>query len=154
MKHFLLFIFGLVPMLVQAQVRHVGTVELLEFDDNLATFQVECQASKKGDVQLAAREFVFEKLFYEGVEGVNDDEKLINNLNNRNKFFLEKFFEGKYAPMYRFIAGDTLLDQISKNSDGKFTGTYTIVVKYRLLVKELKLNRLIVEPQPAAAPEN
>lgn len=150
-RFFTIITIGLASVLAQAQVRHIGEVELLEYDEKTATFQAEGIADKKGETGTAAKELIFEKLFYEGIEGVNDGEKLINNITPRNKFYLDKFFEGKNASMNRFVAGEELLGSIVKNREGKFSGSYTIVVKYKLLLRDLELNKLLVKQAEAPA---
>ena len=143
-----IIILGLASVYAQAQVSHIGEVELLELDDRTATFQAEGYASKKGDTGNAAKELIFEKLFYEGIDGINDGEKVINNITPKNKFYLDKFFQGKNASMNRFIAGEELLGSVTKK-DGRFYGVYTITIKYSLLIRDLEMNKLHEKQQPA-----
>lgn len=122
-----------------SQVNYSGNVELIDMseDSSLLTFSVEGIAVKKGDVEQAAKRTLFHKLLYEGVEGVNDGEKLVQH---EKKYLLEKFFEGKNnAPYNRFIKGVEQEGAIVKE-DNDFKGTYNIVVKMNALIKDLKLN--------------
>lgn len=125
-----------------AQIQHTGSVELMEIDNGVATFQVEGIASKKNDVCLSAKETVFHRLFDKGVEGFNNDEKIVETVTAKNKFYLEKFFEGKNAPMNRFVSGVQQAGNPSKNESGMFSCTYIISVKYKALSRDLVQNKL------------
>ena len=87
---FFLLLFGFTCSL-QAQYKGVGEVELLELDETTATFKAEGLSEKKKDVLEAATKNLFYKLLYEGVEGFNDDQKLVEQ---EKKFWLENFFKG------------------------------------------------------------
>lgn len=131
---------------VLAQVQHTGSVELMEIDNGVATFQVEGIASKKNDVCLSAKETVFHCLFEKGVEGFNNDEKIVETITAKNKFYLEKFFEGKNAPMNRFVSGVQQAGNISKNESGMFVCTYIVSVKFKALSRDLVQNKLREKP--------
>lgn len=139
---FLLAAAILVAATVLAQTQHTGNVELMEIDNGIATFQVEGMASKKNDVCLSAKETVFHRLFDKGVEGFNNDEKIVETVTAKNKFYLEKFFEGKNAPMNRFVYGVQQAGNPSKNESGMFSCTYIISVKYKALSRDLVQNKL------------
>jgi len=131
---------------VLAQVQHTGSVELMEIDNGVATFQVEGIASKKNDVCLSAKETVFHCLFEKGVEGFNNDEKIVETITAKNKFYLEKFFEGKNAPMNRFVSGVQQAGGISKKESGMFVCTYIVSIKYKALSRDLVQNKLREKP--------
>lgn len=132
----------LVAVTAFAQVQHTGNVELMEIDNGIATFHVEGIASKKNDTMLSAKETVFHRLFDNGVEGFNNDEKLVETVTAQNKFYLEKFFEGKNAPMNRFVAGVQQVGNPVKNEFDMFTCSYTVSVKYKVLSRDLIQNKL------------
>ena len=125
-----------------SQVQHTGNVELMEIDNGIATFHVEGIASKKSDTMLSAKETVFHRLFDNGVEGFNNDEKLVETVTAQNKFYLEKFFEGKNAPMNRFVAGVQQVGNPVKNGSNMFICSYTVSIKYKVLSRDLVQNRL------------
>lgn len=125
-----------------AQVQHTGNVELMEIDNGIATFHVEGIASKKSDTMLSAKETVFHRLFDNGVEGFNNDEKLVETITAKNKFYLEKFFDGKNAPMNRFVAGMQQVGNPSKNEFDLYKCSYTISIKYKVLSRDLVQNKL------------
>lgn len=125
-----------------AQVQHTGNVELMEIDNGIATFHVEGIASKKSDTMLSAKETVFHRLFDNGVEGFNNDEKLVETITAKNKFYLEKFFDGKNAPMNRFVAGMQQVGNPSKNEFDLYKCSYTISIKYEVLSRDLVQNKL------------
>ncbi len=139
---FLLAAAILVAATVLAQTQHTGSVELMEIDDGIATFQVEGIASKKNDTCLSAKETVFHRLFDKGVEGFNNDEKIVETVTAKNKFYLEKFFEGKNAPMNRFVYGVQQTGSVSKNESGMFVCFYTVSIKYKALSRDLVQNKL------------
>lgn len=143
---FLLVAAILAAVNVLAQVQHTGSVELMEIDNGVATFQVEGIASKKNDVCLSAKETVFHCLFEKGVEGFNNDEKIVETITAKNKFYLEKFFEGKNAPMNRFVSGVQQAGNISKNESGMFVCTYIVSVKFKALSRDLVQNKLREKP--------
>lgn len=125
-----------------AQVQHTGSVELMEIDNSVATFQVQGIASKKSDTSISAKETVFHCLFDKGVEGFNNDEKIVETVTAKNKFYLEKFFEGKNAPMNRFVSGVQQTGTPTKDEAGMFTCSYTVSIKYKALSRDLVQNRL------------
>lgn len=125
-----------------AQIMHTGSVEILEIDGTVATFQVEGIASKKDDTLISAKETLFKCLFDKGVEGFNDDEKLVETENSKNKFYIEKFFEGKNAPMNRFISGVQQMGKPVRNSSDMYSCIYTILIKYKALSRDLVQNHL------------
>lgn len=125
-----------------AQVQHTGNVELMEIDNGIATFHVEGIASKKSDTMLSAKETVFHRLFENGVEGFNNDEKLVETITAKNKFYLEKFFDGKNAPMNRFVSGMQQVGNPSKNEFDMYKCSYTISIKYKVLSRDLVQNKL------------
>lgn len=145
MKRFL-FLFVLLSFLpvghLKGQILHSGTVELIEIDESTAAFQVEGIAGKKGELLISAKETLFHRLFKDGVEGFNDDEKLVESVTNKNSFYLQKFFEGKNAPMNRFISGIAQINTPLKDDIGQFHCIYTITVKYKALARDLELNQL------------
>lgn len=125
-----------------AQVQHTGNVELMEIDNGIATFHVEGIASKKNDTMLSAKETVFHRLFDNGVEGFNNDEKLVETITAKNKFYLEKFFDGKNAPMNRFVAGVQQVGNPSKNEFDLYKCSYSVSIKYKALSRDLVQNKL------------
>ena len=78
-----------------AQVQHTGNVELMEIDNGIATFHVEGIASKKSDTMLSAKETVFHRLFDNGVEGFNNDEKLVETITAKTNFTSKNSLMGK-----------------------------------------------------------
>ena len=60
----------------------------------------------------------------------------------QNKFYLEKFFEGKNAPMNRFVAGVQQVGNPVKNGSNMFICSYTVSIKYKVLSRDLVQNRL------------
>lgn len=141
-KSVLFLLFLSFPMFVaSAQVQRIGNVELIDMNDDssLLTFTVEGIAARKADVDDSAMQTLFYKLFYEGVEGVNNDEKLIQH---EKKYWEEKFFAGKNnAPYHRFIKGIEQEGVTVKEGDD-YKGTFNIEIKYKALLKEMMLNGL------------
>lgn len=134
---------SLVIYMAQGQeITHTGTVELLSFNGTTALFRVETAAAKKVDVELFAKETVFEQLFYAGVEGINDDAPLVQTKKPLKNFsFLTNFFKGKNAPMSTYIEKTELLGNIQSKS-GEFTAKYAVSVKYKFLYKTMEQNKL------------
>lgn len=148
MKKLLVIVCVLAPFLLRAQVRHLGEVELLEFDGTYATIQAEGIADKKNETATAAMCLVFEKLFYTGVDGLNNGEIIVTvALTAQNKYYFDKFFEGKNAAMNRFVSGSELLGKVEKDESGGYKALYTIVVKYKALLEDLELNKLRSSPE-------
>jgi len=121
---------------LNAQVRHDGSVELLDVSNDYARalFQVDGIAAKKGDVALSARETVFYKLFYEGVEGVNDDKPLVTKANN---YYVENFFGKKNPAMNRFIVLEEQKGDVIRNTDGLFIGSFELTINLKALTNAL-----------------
>ena len=121
---------------LNAQIRHDGSVELLDVsDDNTrALFQVDGIAAKKGEIALSARETVFYKLFYEGVEGVNDDKPLVTKAKN---YYVENFFSKKNPAMNRFIVLEEQKGDVIRNTDGLFIGSFEMTINLKALMNAL-----------------
>lgn len=146
MKRIVLFAAALIMTVSSfAQISHTGAVEILEIDESVATFIVDGIASKKDDTLLSAKETLFHRLFDFGVEGFNDDNKLIETVTPKNKFYLEKFFDGKNAPMNRFVAGVQQNGNPLKDDSGMYTCKYAISIKYKALSRDLVMNRLMAK---------
>ena len=134
-----------------AQVNHTGSVELLDAsDDNTQVlFQVDGIAAKKGDVAQSARETVFYKLFYEGVEGINDEKPLVTKPKN---YYVENFFSKKNPALNRFVILEELKGAINKNTDGQYVGTYELTMNLKALVNALNKAGATDNPVVWAAP--
>lgn len=134
-----------------AQVNHTGSVELLDAsDDNTQVlFQVDGIAAKKGDVAQSARETVFYKLFYEGVEGINDEKPLVTKPKN---YYVENFFSKKNPALNRFVILEELKGAINKNVDGQYVGTYELTMNLKALVNALNKAGATDNPVVWAAP--
>ncbi|MCD7898464.1 MAG: hypothetical protein LUH22_00890 [Bacteroides sp.] len=145
MKHVgLLFVLICLSILLplNAQEKFIGEVELLELDEKTATFRAEGFAEKKKDVLDAAKKTVFYKLFYEGVEGFNNDQKLVEQ---EKKFWLENFFKGSKAPYNGFVKGAQLEGKVDETPTGEYTGFANVVVNYESLIRTMKINQVIID---------
>lgn len=139
------------PFSVSAQQNRTGNVELVEIDEDsgLLTFSVEGFASRKSDVIISAKETLFYKLLYTGVEGVNDGKK---HIVHEKKYWLENFFEGKNAPYNAIIEGIEQEGAINKTTDGYY-GTFNIIIKYKAFLRALRLNGIIDKETPVSPTE-
>lgn len=142
-KYFLLlficFCIGM-PSVAQDKV-YTGKVEVIDIEENekAVTFHVEGLADKKKDVIEAAKKTVFYKLFFEGVEGLNEDEKLVKR---ENKFWLDNFFKGDRAPYNGYVAGAQLEGEVKELAYGEYQGFVNVIVNYKALILELDRNKL------------
>ncbi len=127
---------------VAAQDKPAGTVELIELDSSIATFHVECFAHKKKDIIESAQITTLYKLLYEGVEGFNEDRKLIEN---ENKYWLESFFKGKNAPYIGYVKGTRLEGEVEELPTGQYRGFAIVSVNYDSLIRTLKINKIIID---------
>lgn len=151
----LAFILGSTFLSLRAQEKLTGQVELLEIDETTATFRSEGFSDKKKDVIEVAKKTVFHKLFDEGVEGFNDDKKLIEK---ENKYWLETFFQGDKAPYHGFVKGAQLEGEVEELPTGEYHGFANVVVNYEALIRTLKINKLIIDKnapleEPAPKPK-
>jgi len=132
-----------------AQVNHSGTVELLEFDGKTALFAVEGIAAKKGDVLQSAKETLFDRLLYTGVEGLNNDRKLVNKPREelKAKDYAVNFFKKRmHAYLKQDPSGKNVqfeaLGQVTAGSGG-YSCVYLIPIKYNILIRDLKTEGLL-----------
>ncbi len=132
-----------------AQVNHSGTVELLEFDGKTALFAVEGIAAKKGDVLQSAKETLFDRLLYTGVEGLNNDRKLVNKPREelKTKDYAVNFFKKRmHAYLKQDPSGKNVqfeaLGQVTAGSGG-YSCVYLIPIKYNILIRDLKAEGLL-----------
>ena len=102
-------------------------------------------SEKKKDVLEASTKKLFYKLLYEGVEGFNDDQKLVEQ---EKKFWLENFFKGgDRAPYNGFVKGVQLDGTIETLPTKEYRGFANVVVNYESLIRTLKINHLIVDEE-------
>lgn len=132
-----------------AQVNHSGTVELLEFDGKTALFAVEGIAAKKGDVLQSAKETLFDRLLYTGVEGLNNDRKMVNKPREelKTKDYAVNFFKKRmHAYLKQDPSGKNVqfeaLGQVTAGSGG-YSCVYLIPIKYNILIRDLKTEGLL-----------
>lgn len=126
---------------VSAQTKFDGQVELLELDDNTATFRAEGVAEKKKEVIEVAKMAVFRKLFYTGVEGFNDDKQLVER---KNKYWLDNFFAGEErAPYNAFVKGAQLDGDIDRLPTGEYHGYANVIVNTEFLIRMMETNGVI-----------
>lgn len=146
---------GSIFISLKAQERLTGQVDLLEIDETTATFRSEGFSDKKKDVIEIAKMTVFNKLFHEGVEGFNEDKKLIEN---ENKYWLENFFKGEKAPYHGFVKGAQLEGEVEQLPTGEYHGFANVVINYEALIRTMKINKLIIDEnapieEPAPKPK-
>lgn len=143
---FLLLI--ITALTLSAQHKRTGSVELTEVESNgdILTFLVEGISDKKSEVIISAKETVFHRLFYDGVEGVNDEKKLVEN---ENKYWLTQFFSGKNAPYNAYISKIEQDGPVQKTGT-EFTGRFIIILNYKALLKTLKTNGIIDHSEAVA----
>lgn len=160
LRFFSIFTFLTVAINATAQMRETygGIVEIMEMDDNRATFtSVGIDADDK-KVLVAAEKNLFQKLLYDGVEGFNDDKPLVE----RDSPALDAFFHGKYQKeflgmktgtkdvenslAYRaYVVSSQLEEGPKKNEEGNYMGTAVIVVNCKTLKDFLRLNKVILD---------
>jgi len=154
-------ILALIAVAIQAtaQVREIygGAVEIMEMDDNSATFSSVGIDENDKKVLIAAEKNLFQKLLYDGVEGFNDDKPLVE----RDTPILNEFFHSKYQKelmgiktvtknvenslAYRaYVISSQLEEEPKKNEEGKYTATAIIVVNCKTFRNYLINNKVIL----------
>lgn len=129
----------------QTFLQYRGDVEIIDMDEDGSTIrlQVVFKSDKANAPHLAklAGQTALCELFFNGVEGVNNNEKLIQRDNNQ---FFERFFQfdGKSSPHLRFIKGVQQAGEPKKTENKEFQMVYHVEVKYKALVNEMKLHKL------------
>ena len=119
-----------------------GDVEVIELSpDSTFVFQVTCSSLKKDELKTLAEKTVLYALLFDGVEGVNDDEKLVHR---ENRKYFENFFytKDKLSPHQRFILGTQLEGKPAKQDNEEFKATFSVSVKYKALCREMRLQKL------------
>ena len=161
-KYCLFSIFSLltVALVATAQEREVfgGTVEVMDIDGSLVTFNSIGIADDDDDVLVNAERNLFQKILYDGVENYNEDKPLVE----RNSDVLQSFFHAKYQKevmglktgkkdvknslAYRaYVTKSQLEGQPKKNGQGKFEGAAIITVNHKGLCDFLKQNKVILD---------
>lgn len=160
LRFFYVLAFMAVAVQATAQMRETygGAVEIIELDENRATFTSVGIDDDDKKVLVAAEKNLFQKLLYEGVEGFNDDKPLVE----RDSPVLDAFFHGKYQKelmgiktgtknvenslAYRaYVVSSQLEDVPRKDEEGKYSATAMIVVNCTTLRNYLKLNKVILD---------
>jgi hypothetical protein len=143
-----------------AQIRETygGTVEIVELDENFATFTSVGINTDDKKVLIAAEKNLFQKLLYDGVEGFNDDKPLVE----RDSPVLASFFHSKYQKelmgiktgtknvenslAYRaYVIKSQLEEGPKKNEEGNYSATAMIVINHKTLKNYLRTNKVILD---------
>lgn len=105
------------------------------------------KAKNKDEVRKNAIKSAFHTLFYTGVAGVNDGHPLITN---ENITYTKTFFDDNYLCKH-YIVDEEEQDIRPTKSDGWYQATYTITVKYKMLIDALTTNK-VYTPQGGTPP--
>lgn len=171
MKVLIITIISLLTVAINAtaQSREIygGPVEIMELDEDRATFSSVGIDIDEDDVLVAAEKNLFQKILYDGVEGYNDDKPLVE----RNSPVLDAFFHAKYQKEFMgmktgkkdvknslayhaYVVSSQLEKTPKKNVEGKYEGTAIIVVNSTGLRNYLKINRVIFDGDSVEIKEN
>ena len=132
-----------------AQINRSGEVVLLEFDGKTALIAVDACAPKKGDLLQSAKQTLFDRLLYSGIDGLNGDRRLLNKSRDqlKTKDYVVNFYTKKMAAyIKRDDSGKNdiaeQICEIASTPDG-YTVTYIIPIKYNVLIRDLKTEGLL-----------
>lgn len=129
----------------QSYLQYTGDVEIIDMDEDGSSvrFKVVASTDKNNEshLKMVAERTVLCELLFTGIEGVNNNEKLVQR---ENIEFFENFFDGKRNryPYLRFVKGIQQAGTPKKMKNNEYQFVYYVEIKYKALVNEMKLHKL------------
>ncbi|MEJ8762939.1 DUF6175 family protein [Phocaeicola sp. HCN-40430] len=125
---------------LSAQEIYSNDVSCINNDGNVAKINASGLAEKKKEVYDNALKSIFNALFINGVDGINNGKPF---LEKENSYYIDQFFKSRYQ---LFIRNSTEEGKPEKLSSGLYKGRVTAEVLIDALIKDMVRNRVMENP--------
>lgn len=137
----LLSLLGTYIMHLTAQEAYSNDVTCVKADENLAIVTVSGTADKKKDVYNMALKSIFNALFFNGVDGVENGQPLVEN---EDSYYMNQFFSSRYT---LFVKSYETVGEPVRQPSKLYKGTVTAQILLGALKKDLIRNKLMTKPR-------
>lgn len=125
---------------LSAQEMYSNDVSCVDYDGNVAKIHASGLAEKKKGVYENALKSIFNALFVNGVNGINEGKPF---LTKENKYYVDQFFSSRYL---LFVRNHTEEGKPEKLSSGLYKGVVTAEILVDALIKDMVRNNVMTKP--------
>ncbi len=140
MKRQYLLLFVLLFISICQAEEYIGICSFISQDDKNATFESAGISIKSAGIEENAIKSLFHSLFYTGIEGVNNNQPLVQK---ENKTYTNGFFN-EQARYSFYIVSSAPIDKKQKIGNA-FRATYQIQIRLSKLIADMKANKVYVD---------
>ena len=124
-----------------AQESYSNDVTCVKADDNIAVITASGTAEKKKDVYNMALKSIFNAIFLNGIDGVENGQPLVGK---EDSYYMNQFFSSRYM---LFVKNYETVGDPVRQSSNLYKGTVTAQILLGALKKDLIRNKLMTRPQ-------
>lgn len=135
---FCMLLFGMFSL--SAQEIYSNDVSCINNDGNVAKINASGLAEKKKEVYNNALKSIFNALFINGVDGINNGKPF---LEKENSYYVNQFFKSRYQ---LFVKNYSEASKPEKTSSGLYKGRVVAEVLIDALIKDMVRNKVMEKP--------
>ncbi len=135
---FCMLLFGMFSL--SAQEIYSNDVSCINNDGNVAKINASGLAKKKKEVYDNALKSIFNALFINGVDGINNGKPF---LEKENSYYVNQFFKSRYQ---LFVKNYSEASKPEKTSSGLYKGRVVAEVLIDALIKDMVRNKVMEKP--------
>ena len=135
---FCMLLFGMFSL--SAQEIYSNDVSCINNDGNVAKLNASGLAEKKKEVYDNALKSIFNALFINGVDGINNGKPF---LEKENSYYVNQFFKSRYQ---LFVKNYSEASKPEKTSSGLYKGRVVAEVLIDALIKDMVRNKVMEKP--------
>lgn len=135
---FCMLLFGMFSL--SAQEIYSNDVSCINNDGNVAKINASGLAEKKKEVYDNALKSIFNALFINGVDGINNGKPF---LEKENSYYVNQFFKSRYQ---LFVKNYSEASKPEKTSSGLYKGRVVAEVLIDALIKDMVRNKVMEKP--------
>lgn len=124
-----------------AQESYSNDVTCVKADDNIAVITASGTAEKKKDVYNMALKSIFNAIFLNGIDGVENGQPLVGK---EDSYYMNQFFSSRYM---LFVKNYETVGDLVRQSSNLYKGTVTAQILLGALKKDLIRNKLMTRSQ-------
>ena len=124
-----------------AQESYSNDVTCVKADDNIAVITASGTAEKKKDVYNMALKSIFNAIFLNGIDGVENGQPLVGK---EDSYYMNQFFSSRYM---LFVKNYETVGDPVRQSSNLYKGTVTAQILLGALKKDLIRNKLMTRSQ-------
>lgn len=135
---FCMILFGRFSL--SAQEMYSNDVSCIDYDGNVAKIYASGLAEKKKEVCENALKSIFNALFVNGVNGINEGKPF---LDKENKYYINQFFNSRFN---LFVRNYEEQGKPEKMSSGLYKGSVRAEILIGALIKDMVRNKVMAKP--------